>query len=87
MSWYNEYKKIKNSYLLNIFFMGIIFWIIISLYLWCDTWIKNLCEQIPYLRECQMAELHVLPHEISAFIYIYIYIHIYIDIDWLLYLG
>ena len=47
MSWYNEFnKKLKNSYLLNIFFMGIIFWNLISLYLWCDTWVKNLCEEI-----------------------------------------
>ena len=70
MSWYNESKKIKSSYLLNIFFMRIIFWILISLYLWCGTWIKNLCEQIPCQRKCHMAEPHVLPRKVSAFIYI-----------------
>ena len=67
MSWYNESKKIKSSYLLNIFFMGIIFWILISLY---GTWVKNLCEQISCQREHHMAELPALSYEISAFIYI-----------------
>ena len=51
--------------------MGIKFWILISLYLWHGTWVKNLCEQIPCQRECHMAEPHVLPHEISVFIYIF----------------
>ena len=76
MSWYNESKKIKNSYLLNIFFMGIIFWNLIRLYLWCGTWVKNLCEKIHCQRERHMTESHVLSHEVSVFIYILI--------DWLI---
>ena len=55
--------------------MGIIFWILISLYLWYGIWVKNLCEQIHCQRERHMAELHTLPHEVFAYKYIYIYIY------------
>ena len=84
MSWYNESKKIKSSYILNNFFMGIIFWILISFYLCCGTWVKNLWEQIYCQRERHMIELYALPHKVTVYIYIYIYILIYwwlIDID------
>ena len=75
MSRYNESKKIKIFYLVN-FFMGIIFWILISPYFWCDIWVKNLCELILYPRERHMAESYALPHDISTFICILI--------DWLI---
>ena len=81
MSWYNESKKI-NFLTFEFFFMGIIIWILISLYLLCGTLVKNLCEQIPYLRECHMIKLLTLPHEVSTFIYIYIYIYWLIDLCW-----
>ena len=71
MSWYNEFKKIKNFYLVN-FLMGIVFWILISPYLWCDIWVKNLYEQTSCERESHITEFHALPHEISTFICILI---------------